>query len=643
MENVMNYNIGNQALKNILANDSLDVGRVTVRHLPFSEALVQLNAAKDEVPEDVKAIFNIGFGNNGGETEYVSPLGNPEVQDNNIPTQGIDILKSDVIVANSREMKLTKNNCMAALTDLHANGRMGQEMSIDTFKTSDPVLCLDYAQAMSNVKMMSRKRSDNDFNFEVDWRHCMDEDKKRIILEPDHDEFIGRKEHGWKRFCGVKYVCDERPSYTTVKKLQDGTKQDVRVIHDFQQDLRILSLKAGCTFAKEFAKMKQQFSQRTLAWMETSVVPKHTGACQVAEFLKQAYSSISNVQATRIRDIRDRYPDRYKAEAHIKDLKKDMAPFYTYLAKTLRFQMRDLSASMRAAVLVSVIMVGDNKEDSQYSSYAHGVLDKEFLAFVLQIFKDEDKVAKYTEDKLISCTFKEGDVAEFVFGEAYGDDGKFAKAADDELDGEFTIRKNKNGHLVASKLIKEVLAPEDPDGSVLCFITKGSDWGDENLTAVMKKMEDKEVTLIPYRKQQDGKDLHDAIVVDGKMIGKFRTSLGSDNPESIQAMYRNKTGKITGMISCELEMKVSGKHGVQVKKNHKVALVLMSDVKDSQDTEFVEPLDMKVSSAKHEVRRTGRLSGRYCKPAKEQVAPSYDVDENGVPVDGMAYFESVVG
>ena len=146
--------VGLRALRLYIKNSNMEVGQVTVRHLVFSELIVQLQRTDKKVSDserlqDSEAVFEFCFGNKHtikegkGKKVYESPLngldrhGNPchYTDEFGIECLTISPRLADLIYKECKEMEINPANVIAACMDLISAGRMFQELTIDSCKT----------------------------------------------------------------------------------------------------------------------------------------------------------------------------------------------------------------------------------------------------------------------------------------------------------------------------------------------------------------------------------------------------------------------------------------------------------------------------------------------------------------------------
>lgn len=548
--------VGLTALRLYIENSNMEVGQVTVRHLVFSELIVQIRAAKGL--KDAEEVFKLCFGNchtvkeGKGKKIYESPLKDGYYTDE----FGIKCIKisprlADLIVEEAKIMELNEANILAACNDLQICGRMFQELTIDAAKTMLKVT-IPYGEDMIRVKLNSREQEENDFNAKCDWKFFNStEEERQKQLAAELRKQITTGTSVMKKYKSVSYVMNTDESKTNYE-MRGNNKVFVRHIADFHNELRISLLTRGLEFADRMMNEEQELDLQVRADITAAMRrPEMKEAYQLCVFFHDAFRTIQSYQSKSIADANEIYPKKSAAlEEHVKGVKADAKESIKALSNQFRVEFTKLGMSeldMTYVLLHTVLTEGNN------ASYAHTVLEQEFFKFAVDSMKEDEGTPQWTEDKLSHCDFEEGDVVRFTAGKAVKDNKKAYATV--PLCGDFTIRKNKHGNLVASQKIVDAVNMSDIEEDKLIFITKpggGKDsYTSNNLQEVTKDMmaPGVRVTLVPYIK---GQDIHDAIVVNGVVIGSFRTSYGiagkAVSPKVVTNMYLYKEGTVDHVI-----------------------------------------------------------------------------------------------
>ena len=568
--------VGLTALKLYVKNSNLEVGQVTVRHLVFSELITQIRCGKGL--DDAEKVFALCFNNRHtvkegkGKKEYQSPLLEGYYKDAfGIPCVKISPRLADLVTEEVKIMEINEENVVAACTDLIIAGRMFQELTIDATKTMFKVE-IPYGEDMIHVKLNSRENEEENFNIKCDWKYANSNEEERTDIRlADIRKSVATGTAKPERIGNVVAVKNDNPSKTTYDTI-GSQKIWVHHIADYYNCLRNILLAKGVSFANKLMEEQQEFDAGIMADINAAMHRAEVKrAYDLGLFFHDIFRTIQSYKTARLSQLNREYPKRSNAlEEHVKAVKQETKVTVEILANQIRSEFKKLGLTpveMIYVMLNNVINEGTN------ASFGHTVLQDEFVDFVLQVTKEDSRVPKFTEDRLLYCSFEEGDEAVFVAGMA--EDGDKQAMAAVPLEGTFVIRKNSKGNLVASQLIKDNVTIPDIKEDRLLFVTKpggGKDYyTSKNIDIVTQTMTKKnaKVTLVPFIK---GQDVHDAIVVDNEIIGSFRCSYAiggkAVNSDAINKMYLYKQGTVDHIITANQGNSVG-----------QVAIVLLKDVR----------------------------------------------------------------
>lgn len=192
-----------------------------------------------------------------------------------------------------------------------------------------------------------------------------------------------------------------------------------------------------------------------------------------------------------------------------------------------------------------------------------------------------DEVDTMTEDQvMVGDDIKDGEVVELNLG-SYVDldnEDRWVKSVKD-LNGDFTITKKENGRWVARRNFLNLIdVPES--SNELVFTTKMNPKTMKNAKEMIDGMRGKTVYLVPYLK---GTDYHDAIVVDGVVVGEFKCSVGKHSDKGAVAKSNAATNKLLSKLYRKkgivkfFDFKAAG-NGLQ-------AIVCLENVEEYDDSE----------------------------------------------------------
>ena len=569
---------------NLGLSANLDVGRVINMFAIFATALVDARrwkAGDEEAGNRAVQIMTTAFpGNHDQETYLPLPCGVEE--DGNVHHYVTNSVVRDQfdMMAN---MKLTPESIMVACFDLQAISRMYGEQTIDSAKSGMEVI-------IENLKQLKSMKSASklELKVKIDW----DNDKVKL----------------------------------TQHKPEDETKV---VINDIFNQLRMEGIKEVAQLADMLAKVDQSFSEKTTAWIEQIASdPEYAGYISLIRLVKQMYMSVSQVKNNCISSLAKACSDREILEQYKKAIKPVYDMAYDGLRNMLRTALAPISSYRKIALCLYVTMedkkakTGCKGSSSNLSKFTQDLLDKEFFLFICQLYKGDESVPKYTEDALEKCIgYEDGDVAEFVFGEADDENGR-AVAVDPTLDGQYIIRKNENGRMVASRKIADLVEVPEGDASKLTFITKiaSKNGVSKDLDSVIKP--GVEVQLVPFNKQYG---LHDAVLVDGEEVFKFRCDEGEKRGNSafISKHYGNAVGVVSSAIVGVVNLPQDNGKIITCK----VAVVTLKDVRREAVIKYTGQAKPAAKTAVKKTRvSTGVGAGKAAAPVAK-VRPTTGVTE----------------
>ena len=187
---------------------------------------------------------------------------------------------------------------------------------------------------------------------------------------------------------------------------------------------------------------------------------------------------------------------------------------------------------------------GKRSNDMEVSAFASRNLSEEFFLYVMDFFTDE--VDTMTEDPvMVGDDIEEGEVVELNLGSYvdFDNEDRWVKSVKD-LNGDFTITKKENGRWVARRNFLNLIdVPEQ--SNELVFTTKMNPKTMKNAKEMIDGMRGKTVYLVPYLK---GTDYHDAIVVDGVVVGEFKCSVGKHSDKGAVAKSNAATNKLLSKL-----------------------------------------------------------------------------------------------
>ena len=522
-------------------------GQTVVAFSIFSTVLLLAKAWKNGDKRAASMAQNIwhhvfGFGATFGVEYEPLPL---EVREGNVHQYVAEcVIKEKIDLM--RKMALTAENVFAAAFDLQAIARYYVETIIRAVKTGKMVI-IENLEGFDTIDALSRMNRE----FHINW-----------------------DTHTAKVDMAVRHV--------------DGHLN----VPDVFQTLKVRSQDKAKDVMVELCKTKQEFPAEY--WQKIVKSVTGTGMRKYVPFarlLKQMYWTLNGINRQYKLRMRTsslargggNTPESLLAATQ-KTVKEAYNEAYDNIRNFARCVLADVSPIDRIYLMLYVTFTDRDQNRGQLSQVAQDLLKEEFFHFVLDLYKDDDRVPKYTEDRLEYVKGFIDDEADntetyydFSFGGEYeSEDGsKYARAEDPDLFGEFLIRKNKEGHWVAYKPIADLVPVPEPKEKVICFITKmSSDKRIYDADVQGKLALGKTVTLVPAAKI--GKGYEDAIIVDDESIGEFRCDpidqkTGKHKADTvIRRTYTCMQGEVSSIVA----EAVKGKREPQY-----VAIVTLKDVR----------------------------------------------------------------
>ena len=535
--NEIDLNVCRANWLNACKSPNEDVGVVINRFAPFSTALVCArrweNGDKESGKKAITIMSTVFPGAHTSEAPYIGlPLGIEE--DGNIHHYVTNSVVRQLF-DQMAEMELTPKNIIRACVDLQAIARMYAEGTIDAAKTAVNVLI----ENMKNLKKL-KAASKLDLNLRMDWKS----ESVKLSLS------------------------------------KEGTEKRV-VVNDIFHELRLEGMKEAAQLARFFIDKKQQMPSEIMAHATLfATKPENASLLALTRKAKMMYWTLCQVR----RNTEKERCEGLKDKQLISQVKKAIKPAYDVqfeaLANMLRVGYANLDVYEKVCLLLYVTFEdAKSSAKTEVSRFAQDLMGEEFFNFVLGIYEGDDSVCQYTEDALIRCNgYEDGDTAEFVFGEAE-EDGKFAMAKDASLEGEFLIRKNREGKMVASRKISDVIAAPEGDSSQVTFVTK---MNIRNTAQTRKMLEgvltkDMDVQLVPYNKQFG---LRDAVLINGKKVFEFACDTGKNDQKAANA-YLSNMYSVKGKVA-------SAVYGLVETSNHCFYLQAIVTLNDCVKTKTVD-------------------------------------------------------
>lgn len=331
---------------------------------------------------------------------------------------------------------------------------------------------------------------------------------------------------------GLEYRYDTKSFVTKKGKLMEK---------DAFQASRIYGIEEARKALKEVITKEQTTVGNELPLVATISTKYPAEYKAIKWFVDNIYRTVNNIEKedkARCNKIKNEF---VRSES-LKVIKAEAGKGYQAITNFCRLITPDLSPEERAAMLLSIAYKG-KAVGADINSSTHVVVGLELLHYDLTYFSN----IKVTKDKLISCSFEDGDTAEFICGYADSEDELKHAIAKENLDGTFTIEVDENGRAWAVKEITEQISLPPVNKKQLIFkvYIEGLHKSNSNgINQMINMLVNKEVTLIPYIRK-DGKSMYDLVVVGDIIVGEFQRPQGNKKGDLIENAYRFKKGRVT--------------------------------------------------------------------------------------------------
>ena len=570
---------------------NVDVGQVTVWHMPFSDLQVQiklyLEARKNDNTEELAfRANNLKFYYAWLNKFVFKPVreklhghvGNKQYYDAFFFREGEDapdeLWVSETAIEESIEAAalsymefsnfgskeltdeedMTLTNMREFACTMVAVARFLQERTIDAAKTGEKIRVF-FEDSLRKLKMLSRKRA----------------------------------EEGEKSF-GASFDFKDRVfslNRTNLKSRNVVSKKNGKFSHyavaDCFEELRQAGLDSLIPWEDKIKGMKQALSVETKQKV-TSIVsrvdPKGKYTAMV-RLLMQEYRTLTTASRAERATVQKRYGTLHAATAVSveKGIKMQDKAAYDAISNMLRSYMASLSPVERAAVVLNVAINDmERGKADRPSSFIGIVMEEEWMLLMQELSGEE---AQETKDRLARCDFEVGETITFVNGHAR-EGKKHAFIMDGTLpDGEYTIRE-ENGVKYACRSVSGLVESRIPEvDDRLLFVTKAVSKKEDLEEIVAALQSGKSIVLAPGVKTGD-KNFSDAVVVDGRQVGKFRSSVGQKNDAGLRNFFYLQSGKIATI------------RRISYRENNKwqyAAIVVLKDTRKMDLKEFAKVVE----------------------------------------------------
>lgn len=535
-------NVGLQNWRNYVLNANEDVGSVTLMFQIFHDlrnkallAKAQEDCARhskgeirkghlvkmEELLKDAKEVFKIVFestGENGTEM-YESPFGVSEEDASGgtyIPYRKVSSKQVKEVFRRARYVFFCPENVAKICADMVEAARFFQELTIDATKSGD---CIDIPriEGLKAIKAVSRKIYEAAAQIKFDWV-AGTKTMPQPIKGGYHTQKFGKKEV--KQY----WITDDASkAMTSILKHVDAA---ATVLSQVKQALPKGMVEEANAAAKEYADIAGVFN-----------------------FVRDLSMDLQSAKSRTIRAFNERFNGKNRAaQQKREDFRRTVTDEYNLVYPAISSMLREVAADLEPEEVGMIALwaamqkkaQGKKSNDMEVSAFASRNLSEEFFLYVMDFFAEE--VDTMTEDPvMVGDDIEDGEVIELNLG-SYVDldnEDRWVKSVKD-LNGDFTIVKKENGRWVARRNFLNLIdVPESTNE--LVFTTKMNPRTMKNAKETIDGMRGKTVYLVPWLA---GTNYHDAIVVDGVIVGEFKCSVGKNSDKGAVKEANSATNKL---------------------------------------------------------------------------------------------------
>ena len=598
---------------NYIGLGNLDVGVVTVLFMVFSEYLIRILELEAALTEGgprlvrakkragfVRTCFKLVFNSTETVDSFVDPF--VEYEENGLPCIAVCEQLIHEGIDRICHMRLSPANMKMASIFMIRCARLYQEKTIDAAKTGLAII-IARVEKLSLIKQKSRSGK---FGAMIDFANrCVK--LIRSARSCEDGTFIKKG----VTFCGIA----DEPQIVRQKLLQlsgellaDIISKDQDLPDDIKTDVKAFYLS-----------------------------PENAAAASITKLSRDMYRSLMGTFQKRKKELEEIYTvngvlQHQDFALALKPVRVRTSRAYAALSCQLRTQLRMLGYNNEQIVKMALGLAVYDQDaarrtdpNRRISSFAGIVLEEEFFIWAHSLMGEE--ASEFSGYELENCSFAVGSEITLHMGKVVpGPMGEHAVCMNLSADGSFVVRE-KDGKLYAAREIRKQIEDRIPesDDTVCVFATRADRETSRHLDEIESLMRgSKTVSLVPYLK---GTRLHDAIICDGKNVGKFRCNSGFQRGKSevaINSLYDCVQGELD--FVCRTDNFEAGNSSAQLD------IVVLKNCKRVSSDEFLG-----VTSAEFDDNAsagTGIIGGQRCKfhssePAS-QPAPAVKIKVAGL-------------
>lgn len=383
----------------------------------------------------------------------------------------------EVLLSNMKDAKPTLENIIKVGIDIQNLGRQAQEGDIDAYKTFELLEKVFNTKTLSGIK--NRIKSRENLLLKHEWN------EKDIHVEGE------MKSH---------YVATE----TNVTCFYDNS-----MAQDIDDAMKVVVEEC-----KELLEKKQKIGRLNgIARNRVKDIPEEV--VRLVRFLQGQYMTLSTARSKMKSELRKTLKgelDKVAREA----VNNKFNDFFSALRNTMRFVLTSHGYIGVDACLTGIKICADScdtLEDENSSDVVSSVVDR---ILTDELLLSSINKSKTTKNKLVECTFEDGEVVEFKMGYSIKED-RYAVGDFNQIpDGIYTIRKIDDKFYACKNIHESILANMEEEINQKHFLVRVKANGVFDLPSLL----DKEVKLRGYVRV-NGKDCRQIVAVGNKIIGEY--------------------------------------------------------------------------------------------------------------------------
>lgn len=376
-----------------------------------------------------------------------------------------------------KHAKPTLKNIIRVGIDIQNLGRQAQEGDIDAYKTFELLEKAFNTKTLSGIK--NRIKSKENLLLEHEW------DNKDI------------------------HVDGQMRSHICIEDKSSSYFYDNSMAQDIDDAMKIVVEEC-----KELLEKKQKIGRLNgIARNRVKDIPEEV--VRLVRFLQGQYMTLSTARFKMKSELRKTLKGELDKVAR-ESVNNKFNDFFSALRNTMRFILASHGLAGVDACLAGIKICADTcetLEDENTSDVVSSVVDR---ILTDELLLSSVSKTETTKNKLVECTFEDGEVVEFKMGYSIKED-RYAVGDFNQIpDGVYTIRKIDEKFYACKNIHESILANMEEEINQKHFLVRVKANGVFDLSSLL----DKEVKLRGYVRV-NGKDCRQIVAVGNKIIGEY--------------------------------------------------------------------------------------------------------------------------